>query len=137
MSGYLIDTNIISELRKQRRNAGVVQWFERADETDLYLSVLVLGEIRMGIERLRTKDPVAANALSHWLTLLRSRYREKILPVDEAVCDCWGELSAKQPLPAIDGLLAATALVHQMTLVTRNVDDFKRTGAKCLNPFEQ
>lgn len=135
MSRYLIDTNIISELRKPRKNPGVVRWLDGVDDEDLYLSVLVLGEIRMGIEKLRVKDPVAADSLNHWLTSLRSRYQEKILVVDDLVCECWGRMSSRQPLPAVDGLLAATALVHQMTLVTRNVDDFKRTGVHCLNPF--
>ena len=134
---YLIDTNIISELRKgQRCDAGVRAWFASVDDANLYLSVLVLGEIRKGIELARAKDPDQAQALAKWLSSLGEGFADRILPIDDAVGDAWGRMSAKRPVPVIDGLLAATALVHGLTLVTRNTGDVLDLGARVLNPFE-
>ena len=136
MSGYLIDTNIISELRRPKRSLPVVRWFGSVEVESLYLSVLTLGELRRGVERLRLKDAVTANALDQWLTGVRTEFADRILPITDAVTEQWGRLSLGQPLPSIDGLLAATALVHQLTVVTRNTADFERSGVECLNPFE-
>lgn len=136
MSGYLIDTNIISELRRPKRSLPVVRWFGSVEVETLFLSVLTLGELRRGIERLRLKDTAAASALDRWLAGIRSEFADRILVVDDAVTEQWGRLSLGQPLPSIDGLLAATALVHQLTVVTRNTADFERSGVTCLNPFE-
>jgi len=133
---FLIDTNIIAEVRKgDRCNATVSAWYASISDADLYLSVLVLGEIRRGIELARPRDPVKASALETWLLAIGDAFSERILPVDRNVSDEWGRMAASRPLPAIDGLLAATAKVHRMTLVTRNASDVEGLGAKVLNPF--
>lgn len=138
MSGFLLDTNILSELRKQDRcDPGVRAWFEQCPESQLYVSVLVLGEIRRGIERIRARDPRQADALEAWLESITQGYEERLLPVDRRVADRWGALGAHQPIAPVDGLLAATALTHQLTLVTRNVADVESTGVRVLNPFSQ
>jgi toxin FitB len=136
VSGFLIDTNVISELRKgTRANANVRRWFESTDESTLYLSVLVTGEIRRGIEAIRRRDPRAASALEHWLAALVQAHSDRVLPVDATVADEWGRLDARGSLPVVDGLLAATARVHKLTLVTRNTRDVARTGVEVLDPF--
>lgn len=133
---YLLDTNILSELRKrQRASAKVRAWLESTEADSLFLSVLSLGEIRQGVERKRRNDLVAARDLERWLEALSELYAERILPVDERIAQQWGRLDVADPLPAVDGLLAATALVYDLTLVTRNTKDFLRTGALLLNPF--
>ncbi len=138
MSGFLLDTNILSELRKQDRcDPGVRTWFEQSPEHQLFVSVLVLGEIRRGIERIRARDPRQADALEAWLESVTRHYEERILPVDLGVADRWGAMGSLQPIAPVDGLLAATALTHQLTLVTRNVADVESTGVKLLNPFSQ
>ena len=136
MKGYLIDTNVLSELRRPKRNSSVVGWFRSIPVDDLFLSVLTLGEIRRGIELLRRKDPTAANALERWFNGILVDFSEKILPIDTAVSEQWGRLSILQPLPSIDGLLASTAIVYDLTIVTRNIADFDRSGVALLNPFE-
>jgi len=136
VSGYLIDTNVISELRRPKRAPQVVEWFSSVAIESLFLSVLTLGELRRGIELLRAKDAIAAGALERWVNGIRTDFEDRILPIDDAVADQWGRLSIGQPLPSIDGLLAATAMVHQLTMVTRNTADFQRSGVPCLNPFE-
>ncbi len=133
---YLIDTCVISELRKAACNAGVIRWVENVQPEEIYLSVLTLGEIRRGIELRRAKDPKAARALERWLVGLESHYGERILPISAAVADRWGRLSLNQPLPATDGLIAATGIEHKLTVVTRNVADFVRSGVSVVNPFE-
>jgi toxin FitB len=134
---FLLDTNVVSELRKGRRaHPRVMQWFSGVDDADLHLSVLVLGELRQGVERLRARDAASAQRLDGWLRRLAEGYTGRILPIDEPVAELWGRLNVPDPVPAIDGLLAATALVHDLTLVTRNTRDVSRTGARLLNPFE-
>lgn len=133
---YLLDTNILSEVRKPQGNARVKAWFERVSSTELYLSVLVLGEIRQGVERLRRRDETQAEVYERWLEGLTTHYAERLLPIDSAVASTWGRLNAPDPLPVIDGLLASTALVHNLTLVTRNTRDVERTGVQLLNPFD-
>jgi toxin FitB len=134
---YLLDTNVVSELRKRQRcNRGVRRWYESIDDDDLMLSVLVIGEIRHGIERLRSRDPSGARALDHWLHTLESQYEDRILPINLEICRVWGRLSPQQPLAPIDGLMAATALHHELVLVTRNVDDVQRSGVEVINPFD-
>lgn len=132
---FLLDTNVVSELRKRRADQQVRKWFAGVAGCELFLSVLVLGEIRQGIERLRQRDPVAADGLDGWLAELEQGYSDRVLPVTAAVADRWGRLNVPDPLPTVDGLLAATALVHGMVLVTRNVTDVKSTGVATLNPF--
>ena len=134
---YLIDTNIISEVRKGRRcDPNVASWYEKIEDASLYLSVLVIGEIRKGIERIRPKDTVQANAIENWLVAVDKAFGDRILPIDRAVANELGRLNARRPLPVIDGLLAATANIHHMTLVTRNIAEIADLDVQFLNPFE-
>jgi hypothetical protein len=133
---FLLDTNVVSELRKGRRaNSKVREWIESVEDDALYLSVLVVGELRQGIEGVRRRDPAAASNLDRWLGELVDGYADRILRVDVAIADRWGKLNVPDPISAIDGLLAATALVHSFTLVTRNVRDVAKTGVRHLDPF--
>ena len=132
---WLLDTNILSELRKGgRASPGLRAWFADADEEALYTSVLVVGELRRGIESIRRRDVPSALALDHWLAGLTDGFADRILPVDQAVADRWGRLNVPDPVPTVDGLLAATALVHGLTLVTRNTRDVARTAVPVLDP---
>ena len=134
---YLLDTNVVSELRKRdRANQLVSAWLRERKPQELFVSVLTLGELRRGAERVSRRDPRSAVALRTWLDRTRTRFRDRIVNVDAAVADRWGRLGAVDPLPDIDGLLAATALVHGMTVVTRNVRHIAPTGAPHVNPFE-
>lgn len=136
MKGYLLDTNVASATRKGRRiDSKLETWFESVADDDIFLSVLVIGEIRKGIEQVRPKNPVKARALEGWLTGLEHQYGDRVLPITPAVADQWGRLSAIRPLSTVDGLLAATAMVHDLTLVTRNVTDVAHIGVTLLNPF--
>lgn len=137
MSGYLLDTNVVSELRKGRRtNPKVLIWFGAVDEAELFVSVLLFGEVRSGIERILARDPAQAGVLERWLTGLESNYEDRVLPVTLAIADRWGRLSANDAPGVIDGLMAATALENDLTLVTRNTWDVARTGVELLNPFQ-
>jgi predicted nucleic acid-binding protein len=133
---FLLDTNVISEVRKSRPHPGVARWYETVAGTDLYLSVLVVGEIQQGITRLRRRDRRQAATYETWLERLQASFADRLLPVTQEVALEWGRLNAGGPVPVVDGLLAATASVHRLTLVTRNVDDVARTGVALLNPFE-
>jgi len=134
---YLLDTNVLSELRKGPHcNANVAAWFARIPEHALYLSVLVIGEIRRGIERIHLRDLQAATTLETWLTQVVTQHRDRILAVNREVAEEWGRMTATRSLPTIDSLLAATAKIHGLTLVTRNVTDMAATGVPYLNPFE-
>lgn len=132
---FLLDTNVLSEARRAAGDPQVRAWIASTPETDLHVSVLVLGEIRRGAERLRRRDPAQAAVLDAWLGMLRQTYTDRLLPVTAEIADTWGRLNVPDPLPAIDGLLAATALVHGLTLVTRNTSDVARTGVRLFNPF--
>jgi hypothetical protein len=133
---YLIDTNIISEIRKDLRcDRNVAAWYASIKDEELYLSVLVAGEIRKGIELARRRDAAKAIALERWLQAVDVAFGDRILPIDRAVTEEWGCMSAQRPIPVIDGLLAATAKVHGMTFVTRNDADVAELGAQVLNPF--
>ena len=135
---YLIDTNILSELQKgERAHPGVRQWYARTPPEALYLSVLVIGEIRQGIERLQRRDPDQAARLEGRLEIIVDTLQARILPVTAAIAQRWGRLNAPDPLPVIDSLLAATALEHDLTLVTRNVRDVDRTSVRWFNPFDE
>lgn len=135
---YLLDTNIVSELRKGRRcDVGVRAWFDTLDEDDAYLSVLVIGEIERGIERIRKRDPKSATRLRRWLSALVTRFDDRILPVTLSIARTWGTLSAPTPIPTVDGLLAATAHVHGLVLATRNVTDIHSLDIEWVNPFER
>jgi toxin FitB len=133
---FLVDTNVVSELRKgARANPRVAAWFADLAEEEVYLSVLTVGEIRNGIERIRRRDRRAATALDRWLRTLVRDYEDRLLPVDRAVAEQWGRLNVPDRLPVINGLLAATAAVHGLVLATRNVKDLERTGVPLLDPF--
>ncbi|MEQ1667913.1 MAG: type II toxin-antitoxin system VapC family toxin [Sulfuriferula sp.] len=133
---YLIDTNILSELRRKAPNAGVVAWFSKRPASSLYLSVLTLGELRKGVEGIA--DTERRMTLLDWLEAdLPNFFMGRILAVDVHVADRWGRMVAQagRPLPAIDSLLAATAAHHDLSLVTRNVKDFANVGLEVINPW--
>jgi predicted nucleic acid-binding protein len=135
---YLIDTNIISELRRgDRCDPNVEAWYESVAENELFLSSLVLGEIRKGIERTRPKAPNKAAALEVWLEQIKEAFEGRILSIDSAAADLWGRMSANRTIPVIDGLLAASAASNGITLVTRNERDIAGLGAALLNPFRK
>ena len=134
---YLIDTNILSELRKRERcDPNVAAWYASTRADQLFLSVLVLGEVRRGAERLKRRDPAQARSLERWLILAVDQFGDRLLQVDRWVSEEWGRIDARTPVSPIDGLLAATAQVNGFTLVTRNVKHIARTGVSYLNPFE-
>jgi len=134
---YLLDSNIVSELRKRERaDAGVRQWFAGVDDSELFLSVLTVGELRRGIESIHRRDRARALVLNRWFHALVTQYEARILLVDQKVAEEWGRMNALATLPAIDSLLAATAHVHGLTFVTRNTKDVARTGVPYLNPFQ-
>lgn len=136
---YLIDTDIISESRKGvRANAGVRNFFEQAslEQTPVFLSVVTVGELRRGVELIRhRRDTAQAKRLEKWLTQLLRHYGDYVLDIDTDIAQLWGRLRVPHHENALDKLIAATALVHDLTVVTRNYDDFARTGARVLNPF--
>ncbi len=133
---FLLDTNVISEIRKRdRAHPNVVRWVSQTPVKEIGTSVVVLAEIRRGIELKRRSDPEQAQALDRWFTQMRTRLGDRVLGVDEPIADAWATLSVPDPLPLIDGLMAATAMVHGLTLVTRNIADVARTGVKVLDPF--
>ena len=136
MVSFLLDTNVISEARGPRGDANVKAWLASVPADNLYLSVLVVGEIRGGRERLRRRDPVQADAYEGWLATLRRDYADRLLPVTAEVADEWGRMNVSDPVPVVDGLMAATAKVKCLTLVTRNTADIERSGVRILNPFE-
>lgn len=133
---YLVDTNVLSELRRREPDANVVRWVEGRPATTLFLSVLTLGELRKGIEAL--SEGARKRQLLDWLEVeLPGFFAGRVLPVDARVADRWGHLAAQagRPLPAIDSLLAATALTHGLTLVTRNLRDFQYPGLAVIDPW--
>jgi toxin FitB len=133
---FLLDTNVISEIRKRERaHPNVARWVSQTPVKEIGTSVVVLAEIRRGIELKRRSDPEQAQALDRWFTQMRTRLGDRVLGVDEPIADAWATLSVPDPLPLIDGLMAATAMVHGLTLVTRNIADVARTGVKVLDPF--
>jgi predicted nucleic acid-binding protein len=134
---YLLDTNVLSELRKGiRANPSVRKWWSETDSLDVCVSVLVLGEIRQGIERLKIRNPDKAQEIERWLESIPRMMGTRLLVVNHRVADVWGRMGVKRTLPLVDSLLAATAVAHDLTLVTRNTKDITDTGARYLNPFE-
>ncbi len=133
---WLVDTNVVSEIRKGRRcHPAVAVWWAGVAESDLFLSVLTLGEIGRGVEAVRPRDPAKAAVLEAWLASLVPAFGPRILPVDATVATVWGRIAAIRSVPVVDALLAATALVHGLTLVTRNGADVAGLGARVLDPF--
>ena len=133
---YLLDTNVVSELRKRERcDENVTAWYASVSGHELFLSVLTLGEIRKGIELIRDHDPKQAVSLESWLIYVEQQYEDRTLSIDAAISDAWGRMYYIRNVPVIDGLLAATAEIHNLTLVTRNTDHFRGLGVRFLNPF--
>lgn len=132
---YLLDTNVVSEFRKKTREPAFDEWFDQVDAERLFLSALVLGEIANGIARLELRgDARQASLLSSWLAELKQTFAARILPVSSAIAERWGRLNAVRPLPFVDSLLAATALEHDFTLVTRDTS-VAGTGVRVLDPW--
>jgi len=139
VSGFLLDTNVVSDLRKPRPNAGLVEWIDAIDESNLFLSVITIGELRIGIEMHRDKKK-RADLETWFVSDLMDRFAGRILPFDLGVAERWGRIegrarSGSGKLPVVDSLIAATAIHHDLTLVTNNESDFARTGAAVLNPW--
>jgi len=133
---YLLDTNVVSELRKLRPHGGVVAWLESLDDEQLYVSAVTLGEIQAGIEMTRDEDPVKAQQLEDWLALMAGAYN--VLPMDASAFTAWARLMhRKSDTLYEDALIAATAKVHGLTIATRNGADFQALGLEVFNPFKQ
>ena len=133
----LLDTNVVSELRKgARANPDVRAWFETVNDFEIHLSVLTVGELRRGIDKIRVKDPAQATALERWLHRLTREHADRILPIDRRVSEQWGKLSVARSGSPVDVLMAATAIAYDLILVTRNVRDVAWTGVACINPFD-
>ncbi len=130
---YLVDTNIVSEARRERAEA--VAWLRGVDPATVYLSVVTLGEIMRGADMKRNRDPAAAGRLLDWLEKLRRDHGHRILPITDAIAIEWGRLAAVRTRGDADGLIAATALVHGLAVVTRNKRDFDDAGLTVINPF--
>lgn len=133
---YLLDTNVVSEARKPRGDERVKRWISSVPVEDLYLSVLTLGKVRRGIGLLERRDPAQAEVYEAWLATVLRDYADRIIPVDAEIAEEWGSMNVPDPVPVVDGLMAATARVRNMTLATRNTSDVTRTGARLLNPFD-
>ena len=133
---YLVDTNILSELRKRdRADARVVGWFHKRKGAELYLSVLTIGELRRGVERIRRRDPSAATTIDRWLDRIVLEFRDRIVGVDRAIAERWGHLGIPDPIPDVDGLIAATAIERDLIVATRNTRHIALTGARHIDPF--
>ncbi len=131
---YLLDTNVVSAARK--REPSVLGWIERHDAFGLAISVVTLGEVERGVHMKRRRDPAAARHLQVWLNRLHNQFRDRTFDIDDRVALEWGRIDALRTRGVPDGLIAATALVHDLTLVTRNVADFADTGVRLLNPWQ-
>lgn len=137
---YLLDTNVLSEIRKKKNaNKGVIAFFKSVKEQkqSLYISVITIGELRRGVEVIRyRKDTRQANQLEKWLNLILSEYQDNILDIDAETAQLWGKLRTPHPEHALDKMIAATGIIHELVVVTRNQKDFKQTGVRVINPFE-
>jgi predicted nucleic acid-binding protein len=136
---YLLDTNVLSETRKKKADPGVISFLEAADASSLFISVLTLGELRKGIalKKLKDPDPDAAKRLAAWVDGLQSSFADRILGIDAPTAVLWGDWSGERPRPVVDTLLAATAVHHKLTLVTRNLRDMRGLPVKLLDPWKQ
>lgn len=133
---FLLDSNVISELRPGRRNQRVVAWFEAVAGDQLVVSALTIGELRFGVESLRHRDPHAAEHLERWIDPVIDRFSARCAVVTPAVAQMWARLRVPNPVPFVDAVIAATALVNDWTVVTRNVSDFSRYGVRLVNPWQ-
>jgi len=133
---YLLDSDVISEIRKRHPDPHVAAWWDTVTSAEVFISALTIGEIRLGIERLRREDSARADLLEQWLHGLRAIYTDHIINVDAGIAEEWGRLNVPDPLPVVDGLLAATAKAQGLILVTRNVADLARSDARVFNPFD-
>jgi toxin FitB len=133
---YLLDTDVISELRRRSPDPHVLAWYSTVRSHELFLSVLTVGEIRLGIQRIRRNDQAQAAHLEQWLDGLRGTYADRLVSVDEQAAQEWGRINVPGPLPVIDGLLAASAKIRGWTLATRNTADLARSGVTLINPFQ-
>ena len=134
---YLLDTNILSETRRKQSDQRVIEFLSATDASALYISVLTLGELRKGVAIKKRTDPDTAKRLGHWVDGLEYSFADRILGIDAATATLWGELSAQRPRPVIDTLLAATAIAHDLILVTRNTADVQDTKVNLLNPWKK
>ena len=132
---YLLDTVVLSELRKRRRNPRVVAWIRSVSPADLFLSTITIGEIELEIEKQRTANPAFAEELGRWLEVTLRTYEDRVLPLDIGAARRWGRLAAQIGNAGLDLAIAATALEHGLVVVTRNVSHFAPTGVKTLDPF--
>jgi predicted nucleic acid-binding protein len=134
-AGYLLDTNVISETRKARADRGVLSFLSKANETELFLSVLTLGELRRGVELKRRTDAAMANLLDAWVESIETHFADRLLSIDTRIARRWSEISARRSLSSIDTLIAATALHHGLILVTRDTRDVESTGVTLMDPW--
>lgn len=134
-TNYLLDTNILSETRKKTADPKVIAFLTETDPSSFFISVLTLGELRKGVAQKMRSDAAGAQRIAEWVDGLEFSFADRIHGIDGPTARLWGELSAQRPRPVIDTLLASTAIVHQLTLVTRNVDDVSDIDVKVLNPF--
>jgi toxin FitB len=134
---YILDTNVVSEMSKRTRDDRMQDWLDTVAGPNLYLSVMVLGEVRKGVELLSRRDPRQATVYESWLDRLYRQFRTRMLPVTFEVAQEWGRLHSIRPLPIVDGLLAATARAHDWIIVTRNVKDFVGLNVATVNPFDR
>ena len=132
---YLLDTNVLSETRRKEAEAGVTSFLSAVDPSALYLSVLSLGELRKGVALKKKSVPDAARKIAAWVDGLELSFADRVLGINAATARLWGELSAQRSRPVIDTLLAATAVVHELTFVTRNTSDVRDIVVKVLNPW--
>jgi predicted nucleic acid-binding protein len=135
MTFYLLDTNVVSEVRKPRPNQGVTDFLRSASPASVFLSALTIGELDKGVEAKRRNDPEKARQLANWVEIIENHFADRIIPVDSMIARRWGILSAARSCPVIDTLIAATALERNLVLVTRNGSDVELTGVELLNPW--
>jgi toxin FitB len=134
---FLLDTNVLSEVKRSRGDARVKSWFANTDGSTLFTSVMVVGEIRRGIELIRRRDASQVIGFEAWLAQLQDEFGERVLPVTQKIAEEWGRLNVPDPLPTIDALLIATARVHGLAIVSRNIRDIGRGGARVMNPWQE
>ena len=134
---YLLDTNVLSETRKKQADPKVIAFLTNTDPSTLFISVLTLGDLRKGVAQKHRTDPSAAQSIAAWVDGLEFGFADRILGIDAPTARLWGELSAERPRPVIDTLLAATAVTHQLTFVTRNTSEVQDIDVPLHNPFTQ